>query len=143
MSLCGECYVCCLVLDIKKSDGFYKDKPVGELCKYVADNQCSIYENRPSVCVKFKCFWLQASEKLNVPVFWRPDFSDIIVTSHDIVDNPTVKITELKAGIVDLGGPGHSFLDFIYETVEKQNPKPTIMIKPYGKKISILKRKLM
>jgi hypothetical protein len=144
MSLCGECHVCCLVLDIKKSDGFYKDKPIGELCKYVANNQCSIYENKPSVCSKFKCFWLQAAESIkDLPEIWRPDFSNIIVTSHNIDDKPLVKIIEVKAGSIDLSRPGHPFFDFIYGVVEKQNPKPAIAIKQYGKDVSILKRKLI
>jgi len=66
---CGECTVCCTLLDIP-----WMDSPAGEPCKY-CDKGCTIYATVDDRCSEFKCAYNQmdnVSEKL------RPDNCGII-----------------------------------------------------------------
>lgn len=52
---CGQCTACCNIFNITELK-----KPSGVDCIHLdkKGNCCSIYKSRPSVCVKFKCLWL-------------------------------------------------------------------------------------
>lgn len=51
---CGECSLCCKVLDIPLIE-----KPSGEWCGNCRPGHgCSIYQSRPPVCRSYECLWL-------------------------------------------------------------------------------------
>lgn len=54
MQICGQCTLCCKLLEIKD----VKSKP-NEWCKYCTKKGCSIYVHRPQDCKEFRCAWLQ------------------------------------------------------------------------------------
>jgi len=68
---CGECTLCCKLLNIKEVDS----KP-GEYCKHCKPGiGCKIYNERPEPCRIFECAWKQmihAGEEL------RPDRCNIL-----------------------------------------------------------------
>jgi len=68
---CGECTLCCKLLDIKETDS----KP-GEYCKHCEPGVgCKIYNERPKPCRIFECAWKQmkhAGEEL------RPDRCNVL-----------------------------------------------------------------
>lgn len=50
---CGECSACCTVLGIPSIE-----KPAWERCQHVCEGGgCGIYEQRPSECREWSCFW--------------------------------------------------------------------------------------
>ena len=89
---CGNCSLCCKVLSIIELD-----KPVGVWCPHAKKNAgCTIYANRPDVCVAFKCHWLEGLQELE----HRPDKIHGVVASS--IDGDAVVIYE------DKGWPGHA-----------------------------------
>lgn len=54
---CGECSLCCRVLNIDAVDS-----PPGKYCRYARPGYggCSIYHERPEACAGFMCLWLQS-----------------------------------------------------------------------------------
>lgn len=52
---CGDCRLCCKVLDIPELE-----KPAGVWCKHACDAGCAIYKQpeRPEVCGTYECAWL-------------------------------------------------------------------------------------
>ena len=52
MRTCGDCTLCCQVLDIPELT-----KPAGRLCVH-ANAGCNIYPDRPEPCRTFTCGWL-------------------------------------------------------------------------------------
>jgi uncharacterized protein len=52
---CGECSLCCKILDITELS-----KPAGKLCEHCLNSGsggCSIYAKRPQVCRAYECLW--------------------------------------------------------------------------------------
>lgn len=60
---CGECTLCCTVTMVPELK-----KPVNTLCDK-CDNGCTIYDERPDSCKKFKCQWLRGDLNFDM----RPD----------------------------------------------------------------------
>jgi hypothetical protein len=81
---CGECSLCCRLLDVKEL------KPTGQWCPHCQPGQggCTIYQNRPRVCRDYACAWLINSD---LDDSWYPAHSRIIVDSTLF---PTVSETE-------------------------------------------------
>lgn len=79
---CGECKECCrgpLKLEVK---GCFVGK--GKPCPHVdilADKGCTIYDERPKVCVDYECWWKMNDD---FPDFMRPDKSNIIITDRHL-----------------------------------------------------------
>jgi hypothetical protein len=67
MKPCGECALCCKLLDVPGIAA------AGQWCKHckpkTASGCCMIYDDRPEVCLGFNCFW-RAEEW---PDWLRPD----------------------------------------------------------------------
>lgn len=52
---CGECNLCCIVLDVPEIN-----KVRGIQCPHSKKKVgCQIYNTRPQACIDFKCAWLQ------------------------------------------------------------------------------------
>ena len=69
--VCGECQACCFAprLDEMKKPSFTR-------CSNQGQGECTDYQNRPDLCRKYKCLWLQG--------YWaendRPDKSGMMLT---------------------------------------------------------------
>ena len=69
MKECGECSLCCKLLDVPTLG-----KPKNVWCKY-ANKGCSVHAERPQVCRSFNCLWKES------PVLGddlRPDLCGIV-----------------------------------------------------------------
>lgn len=56
---CGSCTACCEALAIQLPWG---DKPQYKPCeklKQGSNKACGVYDERPEVCVRFRCLWLE------------------------------------------------------------------------------------
>lgn len=74
---CGQCSVCCTSLHIDTPE---LAKEAGVHCKHIAATSgCSIYENRPKVCMHWRCGWLELD---GVPHQLRPDRSKVLITTN-------------------------------------------------------------
>lgn len=63
---CGKCSLCCKLLQVDLDDG---DKPANTWCRHAKPGAgCSIYPQRPRVCVGYRCGWLKGS----LPDYWEP-----------------------------------------------------------------------
>lgn len=64
--LCQDCDGCCRVFEIKPLD-----KAFGEPCKHLGrtllGQGCTIYEERPDVCRRYVCLWLDSQRRVDVP----------------------------------------------------------------------------
>lgn len=68
---CGECRACCITLGFRSRPGESSfDKPHSVACPHLVQIGCGIYPERPPVCRRFQCGWLQAP---NLPEALRPD----------------------------------------------------------------------
>ena len=70
MRECGECNLCCKVLNIPEYNA-----PAGTMCEHCTDKGCSIYEERHDICRGFSCLWLSQPQ---IPESLRPDKSGIL-----------------------------------------------------------------
>jgi hypothetical protein len=72
---CGTCSLCCKLYEIPELD-----KPSHVWCRHCRPGKggCSIYQERPPVCVDFRCLWLtgQLGDE------WWPPRSKIVVTHY-------------------------------------------------------------
>lgn len=69
---CGECALCCKLLDIKALD-----KPGGEWCPHCSTRQkCDIYLTRPPTCDTFNCGYITQP---GVGEEWKPTQSRMII----------------------------------------------------------------
>ena len=92
---CDGCTKCCEGYLSGEAHGhtFSPGKP----CFFVSSTGCSIYENRPvDPCVKFKCLW-KASDIL--PMWMRPDLSNVIMLFRKYDDGEWLEVTEAGAKI--------------------------------------------
>lgn len=93
---CGSCTACCRVYAIPALD-----KPAGAWCKHCDIGKgCRTYDNRPELCVDFKCLWLQSQEREaaeRMPLDARPDRCKVVFS-------PTTK-DGLFAAMVMPGSP--------------------------------------
>jgi Fe-S-cluster containining protein len=138
-SKCGDCCVCCTAL-IVYANSFFKTKPAGETCKYVANNQCSIYKDRPSVCKPYECFWLQLTKKVDggSPIIWRPNNLGALVTPKPELEKDNkipLCFNEIYKNAIDLNDPSpelKSFLDMIFTLEKKQKKRWEMYLIPFG-----------
>lgn len=79
---CGECSLCCKVLDIDELS-----KPPGKWCQHCRPGTggCGIYDTRPVTCRSFACFWL-TSPRLSEA--WKPSRARIVVHLKKDEDGP-------------------------------------------------------
>jgi hypothetical protein len=70
---CGNCVVCCYVLNI---DAPELKKPPGTICSNCSGKGCRIYAARPTVCQEYYCGWWYAAE---LGEDWRPDKSGVVI----------------------------------------------------------------
>lgn len=52
MKDCGECGLCCKVIEVPTLK-----KGAGVWCQYCTKKSCSIWETRPAICRTFNCMW--------------------------------------------------------------------------------------
>lgn len=103
---CGDCRACCITLGFQaRRDESAFDKPFGEPCRHLIQIGCGIYDERPPVCRRFECGWLQAS---NLPEALRPDRSGVLFAANDLAgiipegENYTAIFAyELRAGAIE------------------------------------------
>ena len=79
---CGECRACCITLGFAaREDEAAFEKPFGEPCRHLVQIGCDIYAERPPVCRRFECGWLQAP---NLPDELRPDRCGVLFAANDL-----------------------------------------------------------
>jgi hypothetical protein len=68
---CGDCSLCCKLLNIDSSVSLDIAKPAGQWCKYCKPGKggCSIYESRPEICKSWLCGWRIFPD---MPDRWNP-----------------------------------------------------------------------
>ena len=84
---CGDCSLCCEGWLIGNAYGnpFHINRP----CVFLCNKTCVIYENRPPVCIKYHCGWLQGL----FPDWMKPTLSKVIVSiERDTDDNKYLKV---------------------------------------------------
>ena len=84
---CGQCTVCCEVLEIPTIQ-----KPKKTLCPNVCSKGCSIYEDRPDECRTFQCLWSEGVTGDGQ----RPDRSGIMAYHVDADFGRALLILEVK-----------------------------------------------
>ena len=98
---CGECRACCITLgfDAKEGEAAFT-KPHGSPCRHLVQIGCAIYAERPPVCRRFQCGWLQAE---NLPDALRPDRCGVLFCINDnaLGEGYAVYAYELRAGAAD------------------------------------------
>ena len=119
MNTCNGCTMCCLILPVP-----WMDKKAGEWCKKCKPGiGCSIYDNAPEDCIKYKCAYLQMEE---VDIRLRPDHCKIIFEKlNDSIfhgsQHPDYELTK------DALGQIRSFMrEGFSVVVETLNKKPKI-----------------
>jgi hypothetical protein len=80
---CGECRACCVVLgfDARPDESPFA-KPAGEPCRHLCTGGCGIYADRPPVCRRFRCAWLQEP---SLSPSLRPDRCGVMFVMNDNV----------------------------------------------------------
>ena len=98
---CGECRACCVVLgfDADPNEAPFS-KPHGTPCQHLIQIGCGIYEERPPVCRRFQCGWIQAP---NLPEALRPDRCGVMFCTNDNAygQGYAVYAYELRSGAAD------------------------------------------
>lgn len=100
---CGACRACCVVLGFEaRPEESPFDKPAGEPCPHLGAAGCAIYSERPAVCRRFQCAWLQAP---NLPAGLRPDRCGVLFAMNDSPFGPgfVVFAYEMRPGAADRG----------------------------------------
>jgi hypothetical protein len=95
---CGECRACCIALGFQARDNESPfEKPYGTPCPHLVQIGCGIYEDRPPVCRRFQCGWLQAP---NLPKELRPDRCGVLFAVNEDLhgDGEAVYAYELRPG---------------------------------------------
>lgn len=102
---CGECRACCITLGFQAREGEAPfDKPHGVPCRHLVRTGCEIYDERPPVCRRFQCGWLQAP---NLPDALRPDRCGMLFCANSNLhgEGEAVYAYELVPGAADAGLP--------------------------------------
>jgi len=69
---CSGCTECCRLLRIPQLA-----KPAGVPCPNCTGHSCSIYDNRPDICRRFRCMWL-LNDAFGERDYWKPDACGIV-----------------------------------------------------------------
>lgn len=102
---CGECRACCVVLGFEAREGEAPfAKPHGEPCPHLVQIGCGIYPERPPVCRRFQCGWLQAP---NLPDALRPDRCGVLFCANEnlLGTGSAVYAYEMRPGAADAALP--------------------------------------
>ena len=70
---CGDCTVCCDVLEV---DEEILQKPANQRCEHRSERGCGIHPNRPYICQQWFCMWRWFPFADSV----RPDKSNILIS---------------------------------------------------------------
>jgi hypothetical protein len=75
-------------------------KPAGVACPHLCPAGCGIYAQRPPVCARFQCAWLQTP---SLPAALRPDRCGVLFAMNDnlLGDGYAVYAYELRPGASD------------------------------------------
>lgn len=87
INLCGECTECCT--GCLRADIHGHTMKPGTPCFFLNKLEvrgCSIYEDRPKLCVKYKCEWLKQA---NWPKNLQPKVCGIIVDANGVSKHAT------------------------------------------------------
>jgi len=98
---CGECRACCIVLGFEaREDESPFRKAAGLPCPQLAACGCAIYAERPPVCRRFECGWLNAP---NLPDELRPDRCGVLFCTNESALGPghAVYAYEMRPGAAD------------------------------------------
>ena len=98
---CGDCRACCIVLGFEaRPDESPFEKPAGEPCPHLCPGGCGVYADRPPVCGRFRCAWLQET---SLPPALRPDRCGVLFAMNDNVlgDGFAVYAYEVHPGASD------------------------------------------
>jgi len=71
---CGDCVVCCQVLNIDQPDML---KPAGQMCLHCTGKGCGVYAVRPTVCREWDCAYKRVA---SMPPETRPDKLGVVFT---------------------------------------------------------------
>jgi hypothetical protein len=71
---CGDCIVCCQVLNIDQPDML---KPAGQMCLHCTGTGCGVYAARPTVCREWECAYKRIA---SMPPETRPDKLGVLFT---------------------------------------------------------------
>jgi hypothetical protein len=76
------------------------NKPAGVPCLHLCGTGCAIYAERPPVCVRFQCAWLQTP---SLPAALRPDRCGVLFAMNDnlLGEGYAVYAYELRPGASD------------------------------------------
>ena len=83
---CGKCTMCCKVMVVTSLK-----KPKNKLCEHCnVGTGCRIYNDRPTDCQAFRCFWLQTQTAgpAPLPVSLRPDKCKVVL--HASADEKSI-----------------------------------------------------
>ena len=69
MYKCEKCGACCR--NISKSNLYQKLDRGDGVCKYLRDNLCEIYNNRPVLCRIDECFELYFSKRMSQEQYYK------------------------------------------------------------------------
>ena len=111
---CGECTLCCSVLNIDKPE---IQKPSGVLCRHCTAGGCAVYETRPQVCRSFHCGWMQLA---NMDDKWRPDRSGVFVEFQQLNGVTGLSLMLVGNPLKSLRQP--FFIDFVANGVTQNVP---------------------
>lgn len=98
---CGECRACCVVLGFEaRPEESAFTKPAGTPCPHLCPSGCAIYAQRPPVCARFQCAWLQTP---TLPADLRPDRCGVLFAMNDnlLGEGFAVYAYELRPGASD------------------------------------------
>ena len=97
MMPCGECTLCCKLLETHDEK---TASPIGIYCKHCDHNKgCTIYKDRPEECRIYQCMWTQME---NVGEELRPDKCGVIFDriSDDVISARIEKGLKLNKLVV-------------------------------------------
>ena len=96
---CGTCSECCQGWLTGKIYDYTMNQ--GNPCHFVDSDKCggccTIYEQRPEMCINYKCAWLEHT--VAFPLWMRPDKSKVIVSErevHDVTTGITYSFWQVK-----------------------------------------------
>jgi hypothetical protein len=122
---CGACRACCITLGFQAREGeALFDKPPGLPCPHLVEAGCRIYADRPPVCRRFQCGWIQAP---NLPDALRPDRCGVLfcLNSNLQGEGDAVYAYELKAGAAEAPLPAWLIRELSAQT-------PVILVRAGG-----------
>lgn len=134
-NLCGNCNVCCIVLEVTGMEWRETNKAAGERCDKLCDKGCSCYLNRPKQCKEFDCVWLKLSKNGLQGSDLRPDKIGFLVRIINEEIRDLLAIDELYEGAINFNNlkpPQKKFFDILFGIANNSNKETKVVIKPFG-----------